>query len=491
MKFWQTFLGILMLTLCGACQHGLSGTYEQVGAKPVLFPDYTDITIPYNIAPLNFIMDSADRVSIIILGDNEYRFSFSSGRVTFPLKKWKAILKAEMGNRLEVYVKTREGRQSRAYRPFIWHVAQEPIDAYMSYRRIEPAYEVWNKLQICERDVTTFKERTLADNNITDNTCINCHTSNKAPRPATFMHVRGKKGGTVYAKDGQLKKVNTATNRTSGAAVYGELDQSGRYGIFTTATIIPILHSFRTQRLEVYDTQSDLILLDFERGTVSDTPCITGSAFQETFPCFSADNRTIYFCRANSLPQPDSTFHMRYNLYSIGFDPATGTLADSVTCVLDLAALGKSAAFPKCSPDGKFLLFCASDYGTFPIWHAETDLWMLNLATGELNTLERTNGLYADSYHSWSSNGRWIAFASKRGDRVYGRPYLAYVNASGDTEKAFVLPLKDPNAYRTTLQSYNIPELYPTRETYSAGRIRTNYFRQDVEAFVYKPAVNE
>jgi Tol biopolymer transport system component len=300
------------------------------------------------------------------------------------------------------------------------------------------------------------------------------------------MHVRGKNGGTVYSQEGKLRKINTKTKETTGSAVYGELSSDGRYGIFTTADIIPILHSYRTERLEVYDKQSDLILIDFEAGTVSNNPSITGDSYQETFPCFSADNRTIYFCRAAHLPQPDSTKQMRYDLYSIAFSPETGQLGDTIQQVIDASSRGKSISFPKCSPDGKFLLFTVSDYGTFPIWHPETDLWMLNLSTGEINEMEKTNGRFSDSYHSWSSNSKWIAFASKRDDRVYGRPYFAYVKDDGTTTKAFVLPQKNPELYQTTLKSYNIPELYSVPEYYDAHAIKRLYFNEEAEMFNYK-----
>jgi hypothetical protein len=300
------------------------------------------------------------------------------------------------------------------------------------------------------------------------------------------MHIRGKQGGTVYAHAGRVRKIDTKTDRTSGAAVYGEISRNGRFGIFTTAEIIPILHSMRNERLEVYDRHSDLVVIDFENGTVGDSPAVSGETDQETFPCFSADNRTVYFCRAKPVSQPDSTKTMRYNLYSIAFNPETGALGDSARLVFDAGSLGKSVSFPKCSPDGKYLLMSVSDYGTFPIWHPETDLWMLNLSTGQIDRMETTNGRFSDSYHSWSGNSRWIAFASKRNDRVYGQPYFAYVGNNGATTKAFVLPQKNPGYYHCTLKSFNIPELYNMPEIYDAHRMQQLYFQEEAESFKYK-----
>ena len=298
-------------------------------------------------------------------------------------------------------------------------------------------------------------------------------------------NVRGAKGGTLYSRDGQMRKLNTATDSTAGAAVYGEISADGRYGIFTTADIRPILHSGRFDKLEVFDASSDLILLDFEQGTVTDSPVVKGPEFQETFPCWSADGKTVYFCRAAAHPQPDSTFEMHYDLYSVAFDPATGRLGDTLTLVVDAASRGKSISFPKCSPDGRYILMTVSDYGTFPIWHSETDLWLYEIATGALFPLEAVNGKYSDSYHCWSSSGHWICWASKRDDRLYGKPYFAHVGADGTVSKPFVLPQRDPGRYQVTLKSYNIPELYRAPESYDAAYVSRFYTEMEAEKMTY------
>ena len=458
--------------------------YVDCPAQPTLFPDYTDITIPCNIAPLNFYLEDATSISVIVRGKKEYQYDSHSHKFRFPLKKWAKMLANEKGDTLSVSVYANLPQQKIRYKDFYWYVSPDSIDRYLSYRLIEPAYEIWNMLQVCERNVENFSTRLLADNNITDHSCINCHTSNRAASPTTFMHVRGEKGGTIYNRDGHLRKINTTTEHTAGA-VYGEISQNGRFGIFTTAEIIPMLHSYRTERMEVFDQSSNLILIDFEQGTVTDSPCITGKEYQETFPCFSADNQTIYFCRAPYLPQPDNTRQMRYDLYSISFNPQTGQLGDSIHEVFRASSEKKSVSFPKCSPDGQYLLFSVSDYGTFPIWHPETDLWMLELATGRIDKMEQTNGRYSDSYHSWSSNSHWIVFASKRDDRVYGRPYFAHVSKDGSVSKAFLLPQENPKTYLNTFKSYNIPELYNTAETYDAHELQRLYYHKETESLRY------
>lgn len=450
----------------------------------VMTPDYRDIVIPFNIAPLNFLLEGVEGKVVVSVtgGQKNYVFRAKAPRIVFPLNKWHSMLDGGKGNRLSVTV----SQNDSTILEFYWDVSPDPIDKYLSYRLIEPAYEVWNLHTVEERDLEGYKVRTLGDNNTAGHSCMNCHTSNRADSPATFFHVRGKTGGTFYAKDGVLRKLDTKTDSTAGAAVYGEIERSGRFGIFTTAQIMPILHSGRLDRLEVFDTSSDLFVVDFQNNTVTDNHSVRGEEFQETFPCFSPDGKTIYFCRAKSLPQPDSTKRMRYDLYSVAFDPETGVLSDSLTLVFEASALGKSVSFPKCSPDGSRILFCVSDYGTFPIWHTETDLWMLDCRTSAVDTLADVNGRYSDSYHCWSTNGKWIVWASKRDDRVYGRPYFAYLDSDGNVSRPFVLPQRDPSYYLSQTQSFNIPELYSAPETYSHRDITRMYFISNPEKMIYK-----
>ena len=76
----------------------------------------------------------------------------------------------------------------------------------------------------------------------------------------------------------------------------------------------------------------------------------------------------------------------------------------------------------------------------------------------ESRPLDEVNSLEAESYHSWSSNGRWILFATRRDDGNYSRLYIAYFDKNGKAYKPFELPQEDPDYYRYQLKSYNVPE---------------------------------
>lgn len=475
MKHIRSVIIITILSLAVvSCSHGAGDIQEG------MFPDYADITIPCNIAALNFRIGGAGKISVSVTGSHdEYRFSGRRGIVKFPAGKWRSMLESEKGGVVKVSVEAAGGYSNS----FTWTIVSDSIDRYLSYRLIEPAYEIWNRIQIEERDIESFSTKLLGDNRSAGHSCMNCHTTNR--NGTSFMHLRGANGGTVLNREGHLVKLNTRTQKT-GNTVYGDISADGRYGVFTTADITFAIHSRRDQRMEVYDSRSDLVVLDLDNLTVTDSPCVNGDEYQETFPCFSADGRNIFFCRAHHLSQPDSTAYMHYDIAVVAFDPETGRIGDKVDIMLS-ARERFSFSHLKASPDGRWLMVTAAKYGTFPIWHQESDLWLLDLENQKIDVLTGVNAFGADTYHSWSSNSRWVVFASKRDDLVYGRPYVVYIGPDGTAGKPFLLPQKDPAMYITTLKSFNLPELYDIPEVYNARQIAAFYNDVQPEQVQYVP----
>jgi dipeptidyl aminopeptidase/acylaminoacyl peptidase len=119
---------------------------------------------------------------------------------------------------------------------------------------------------------------------------------------------------------------------------------------------------------------------------------------------------------------------------------------------------GMSATLPRTSPDGRFLMFTMGHYGVFHIWHREADLYLLDLANGQVRAMDEINSPETESYHAWSSNGRWVVFSSRRDDGSYTRPFFTHIDAGGRGSKPFELPQADPDYHRQFLRCYNIPE---------------------------------
>ena len=139
--------------------------------------------------------------------------------------------------------------------------------------------------------------------------------------------------------------------------------------------------------MEVYDTTSDLVVADFRKKQLITSPLTSRKDELETFPTFSPDGNWIYYCSAPIQPLPDSIHNLKYSLCRISFHKDTKEWGRQIETVWDAQKHNGSACHPKISPDGKYLLFTVADYGTFPIWHRETDLHMMNLQTGKIDTL--------------------------------------------------------------------------------------------------------
>ena len=89
----------------------------------------------------------------------------------------------------------------------------------------------------------------------------------------------------------------------------------------------------------------------------------------------------------------------------------------------------------------------------------------------------------SSTYHSWSANGRWIAFASKRGDGMFARIWFAHIDAEGNVSKPFCLPQRDPEHDRLFLRSYNIPDLGNTPVPFDVRDVRRIRERLAAEPF--------
>jgi hypothetical protein len=481
----QTFFLIVVISYTLTCCNRRPENIKEAQVLPPIYPDYMDVTIPFNIAPLNFLFrGDADALEIKVKGVRDSLIVHGNKKICFPLKVWKKLLQRETGNNLTVSIMAHIHNRWICYKPFHWNVVGDKIDSYLSYRLIEPGYEIWNALQICERNVENFEERVIADNNQLNQSCMNCHIYGSQNGNLSMFHLRGKNGGTILNRNGKLRKLALKNGKMISNAVYGAFHPSGNFGVFSTNIIIPELHARGSKRMEVYDTLSDVIVTDFNENRILQSSLLSNPYVLETFPVFSADGKEIYFCSAPKMKLPDQIKDLKYSLCRISFDAFHKKFGICVDTLWNARLTGKSVCFPKVSPNGKYILFTVADYGTFPIWHRETDLQLINLNTGLIDSLTIVNSDKSDTYHSWSSNSCWFVFASKRDDGQYGKPYFAYIDKTGKAHKPFVLPQKDPVHYEQTLKSYNIPELSVSKLPFHARDIEKIY--RDLTAEVYK-----
>ena len=401
----------------------------------------------HNIAPLNFLL-RADCEAIEVKA-GELVLNASGNEAVFDIDDWKTLMQQSSGKEIEVTITALVNGTWKQYKSFRWQVVGDRVDPYLTYRLIEPDYEIWNHVQIQQRCVENFEVNALGHYEQLENRCMNCHTYANQDPQLSMMYVRGPGGGAILNSNGELQKLNIP------GSVYFGFSPTGRYITYSTQKIIPAFHSLASKRLEVYDAASNVFVADMQEHRVISSSLLSDSLKFETFPTFSPDGKYIYYCAADTVSLPRDIKNLQYSLVRIPFDETTGTIGTQV----DTLFSQRSVCHPRISPDGRYLLYTVADYGTFPIWHPEADLQIMNLQTGAIDSLSIVNSEKSDTYHSWSSNSRWFVFASKRDDGLYGKPYFCYVDSQGKAHKPFCLPQQHPTFYDNNLKSFNAPEI--------------------------------
>lgn len=507
MKRYTLYIYIIATVLLVACKPKaeVPSQYIEAETEAQIYPDYKDVVVPPNIAPLNFMVrDSLATAYVAQLqggGQEVLAAAAGNGVVKMDTTEWRALLTASKGGDVSVNVYAKRPDGWVRFKPYRFSVAEEPIDAFLTYRLIEPGYELYRQLGIYQRNLTTFEEVPVYENNREyndgENHCINCHNYRMGSTESMLFHVRSNHGGTIIVQDGKAHKIQLKDSTIITSGVYPSWHPTENLVAFSTNKTGQAFHLYYPEKLEVLDEKSDLLLYDVTKNEVSHI--IRTTADMETFPCWAPDGRTLYYCSANARhlldpSLPDSTIaqqlllkfdSVRYNLMSIPFDPKTRSFGQPQV-VVDAVAEAKSIAVPRVSPDGRYILYTKGDYGQFHIWHRSSDLWVKDLQTDSCYALTEANSPDVDSFHSWSSNSRWFVFSSRRMDGNYTRPFIAYFDKQGRAHKAFVLPQEDPEWNILLLKSYNVPELSRDAVRISMQDLHHCIYETEGENAVYK-----
>jgi len=473
-----------LISLVSGCGRSPGDVVIENNMPPVIHPDYSGITIPPNIAPLNFIIrekGSAYFVKISSVNNPVINIKSKNGIIRIPQLKWEELLALAEGSELniDVFVKDKESGWKR-YETITNNVSSQPVDPYLTYRLIHPGYERWQDISIRQRSIKDFTEWPVIENSVADQNCVNCHSYNNGKSDDFLFHMRGSLAGTYFYSGGELRKTNLKTPEMSNGSVYPRWHPSGKFVAFSANKIVQQFHSADNNKIEVSDLESSLVLYDIDKNEIIPVDFPEKDKFMDTYPEWSPDGKMMYFCRAPRLGEVYDYRQTRYDLYRVAFDPSSRKFGDT-ELIFNAAEKSKSISFPRVSPDGNYLVMTFQDYGCFPIWHKETDLISLNLNSLEAETLD-LNSDYPESYHSWSSNGRWLLFASRRDDGLTTRPYIAYIDENGKSGKPFILPQRDPEFYDIFLRSFNVPEFSNVKIDMSPGKIRDAVTSDAVQA---------
>lgn len=456
---------VLFLVSCGKRE-----ARDVVDALPTIFPDYTEVTVPSTIAPLNFGVTGAVHVQAVMRNDkggelmaegDEYLDIDSAG--------WHELLADGGDLQVKVSVWDDEHPDGATYRPFIIHVSQDSIDTHITYRLIPPGYEGWQDMGIYKRNLSNYDVQTLVDNSADRNSCMNCHTPCQSDASAYVYHLRGEQGGTIIHHDGIDEKIDLRQLADGRHGSHPAWHPSRRWIAFSSNDTKQIFYARSRDKIEAFDLWSDLYIYDVKNKRVILDERFTDEQQWETYPCFSPDGHWLYFSTAHAVHMPEQAHELHYSLVRVPFDAETGQLGDTVDTLYSTSQRGGTALMPRVSPDGKFLLYTVAEYGAFNLYHKESDFEMMKIpqfspsegsaqeASGSFVDCSAINSKDAESYHAWSSNGRWMLFSSKRVDGRYTRLFIAHWDGE-KWGKPFMLPQQDTRLDIRLMMAYNVAE---------------------------------
>lgn len=493
----QLILGLALLT---ACRQEAPQTDRLAGYMPPIFPDYTETTIPPNIAPLRFLLadtcETKKAAATFECGAERITVWAADGHsIAIGSQAWRRLTKNAAGRVITVKVTAHIDGQWVGYAPFNLYVATDSIDPYIVYSRMDPDCRVTGHVGLYERCLESFHERPIFTSDMIQGGGIGPAIFCQHNAQRMLLPLRDASACTLLTDSNDIEKLNTTSIPGLPSPTHAAWHPSGRYIAFAVD---------RSARQDARETASNIVIYDITKHELFTSPQLFSDSTSATQPAFSPDGETLYFCATSqmAITRSDSA---KYHLCALAFNihgghrfgrkvdtlyhsrPAppqpTKRKSDKTPPKRPEVRPNGSAAYPCPSPDGRYLLFTTADFGCRPADCPASDLALYDLkrkAYLPIDTL--CSDGYAETAQAWSSNGRWIVYTSRSIDGLYDYLFIAHLAPNGRPDKPFLLPLKAADGYRRTLQSFAAPTLITAPIPYRAYTLnRKAHRRQSVD----------
>jgi Flp pilus assembly protein TadD len=257
-----------------------------------------------------------------------------------------------------------------------------------------------------------------------------------------------------------------------GEATFGLLSQvspDGRYVISTVkdrAVFVATPDIWYSQLF--FPIKGILVVYDTQTGTYKPLPGADDPEYVQSNPTWSRDGKSVVFARARAYPRdvlanaknllldekdvPEFVKDrqpFKFDLYRVPFNEGRGGKPEPIK---GASHNGKSNYFAKFSPDGKWIIFCKAE--NYMLLMPDSELFIIPAEGGEARRL-RANTPRMNSWHSWSSNGRWLVFSSKA-NGPYTQLFLTHVDEDGESTPPVLL-----ERFTGGDRAANIPEFVP------------------------------
>lgn len=377
---------------------------------------------------------------------------------------WETIRKRSLGKKASVTIRGNKNGASE----MTLTTSKDPVGAPIFYRDVPLPFSFavdntnlieW-KLGFVDR---LEKPRTVISN---FNVCGSCHSLSRDGRKlAMDVDYEGDKGGYIISDIGKdmefriedLISWNDYRRGDGGlsSGLLSEISPDGRYVASTVknssvlVTLNPLDYS-----LLFYPVKGILAIYDVGGKYFFPLPGGDDPEYVQTNPSWSPDGDRITFAMA---PRKLSVYArilkifgkrlFRYDLYTIPFNEGKGGKAEPVP---GASRNGKSNYYPKYSPDGKWIVFCQAD--NYMLLQRDSELFIMPAGGGPVRRMACNRQNAMNSWHSFSPNGRWLVFASKK-EGPYTQLWLTHLDEKGQDSAPVLL-----EAFMTKERAANIPE---------------------------------
>ncbi len=402
-----------------------------------------------------------------------FRFDDEDGDLTFQSphprwqpesQAWETIRKRSLGKKASVTIRGNKKESSE----MTFTTSKDPVGAPIFYRDVPLPFSFaaantdlieW-KLGFVDR---MEKPRTVISN---FNVCGNCHSLSRDGRKlAMDVDYEGDKGGYIVSdigKDMEFRIEDLISwndySRGDGEISSGFLSRISPDGRYVASTVkdgaVLITLNSLDYSLLFYPAKGILAVYDVGEKRFFPIPGGDDPEYVQTNPSWSPDGSRIAFARA---PRKVSVYArilkilgkrlFRYDLYMIPFNEGKGGKAEPVP---GASRNGKSNYFPKYSPDGKWIVFCQAD--NYMLLQRDSELFIIPAEGGLARRMTCNRRDAMNSWHSFSPNGRWLVFASKK-EGPYTQLWLTHLDENGQDSAPLLL-----EAFMTTERAANIPE---------------------------------
>jgi len=397
-------------------------------------------------------------------GEREWTFVTHRRRWWFPEEVWEELKR--VGG--EIWVEVRGTRKDGSGPVYVsgrvhFSFAPCPADDFVVYRIVSPPFNPKKAPDMFVRDIRSFKEELFLS--ARRKYCFNCHTfsSKRGDEGKLALQVRYMAGGDydlrvylgiydISSRKGWKVRLPFSIQMST----FVSWSPDGEKLAFSANQQLVTLHPVVFETQFAGEPTSDIAIYDLPENKAYLLPGASEPDLLEIYPRWTPNGDSLVFCSAPAGLHPAQ---VKYDLMVIPFEggeprPVPGASLN-----------GRSNYYPRFSPDGRWLSFCTSDGGS--LIKSSSDIYIMRSdLKGPPRRLESNVDYAADSWHSWSSNSRWLVFASKRDDGIYARLYFTYIDEEGHAHPAVRLPVKE-----LLPASYNIPEFIAHRPPITDGNL--------------------